>query len=108
VTAPAGEAVLGEGFAPNPEAAAISEALDDTQARGPTAHESVGLIESSGLTDDDLAAISGMGIMPAAPANQTVGVVLWDERPTGPPVVSHHSDAGHGGHQVSTVTFSAR
>ena len=51
---------------------------------------------------------TGKGIMPGAPSRQTAGVVLWDERPAGPPVVSQNMQGGYGGQQHSSATVSSR
>jgi len=62
----------------------------------------------SDLSEADLASVSGQGVLPGAPSGQTGGVVLWDEKPAGPPVTTHNISTGQGGSQMSTVTVSPR
>ena len=61
----------------------------------------------SGLSDEDLAAVSGRGTTRTAGSAETERVIIWDEGPAGG-IVSHHSLTGHGGTQNSTVSINGR
>jgi len=71
-----------------------------------------GIVEAatkfSHLSETELATVFGQGVQPRAPSDHTGGVVLWDERPAGPPVTTHHISTGPGGTQISTVSVGAR
>jgi len=61
----------------------------------------------SGLSDQDLAAISGRGTQRAAGQGETERVIIWDEGPANS-ISFNHSLTGHGGTQNSTVSINGR
>ena len=61
----------------------------------------------SGLSDEDLAAVSGRGTTRTAGQGETERVIIWDEGPANS-ISFNHSLTGHGGTQTSTVSINGR